>query len=95
MDYSNKPFNGEDFGISRAREVSLERLCGRLAGIVSPSDVDESDPNKFNTRFGARVTSLPHMEVQNVFLPATSEPAEEVLMTNFSLCFKALARASS
>jgi hypothetical protein len=64
-------------------------------GIVSLLDADESKPNKFNARFGARVVPLLPVEVQNIFLSAASEPTVEVFVENFLLGFKALARASS
>jgi hypothetical protein len=95
MDYSNIPFDKEDFRIFRAREVSLECLRDRSTGIVSPLDVDESEPNKFNTHFGAQVVPLPPLEVQNILLPAASEPAAKVFVANFLVGFKALPRVSS
>jgi hypothetical protein len=91
MNYSKIPFNTEDFSISWAWEVSLERLHGRSIGIVSPLDADELESNKFNARFRARVALLPPAEVQNVFLPSASTPAVEVFVANFLLGFKALA----
>jgi hypothetical protein len=53
----------------------LECLRGRSTGIGSLSDADESEPNKFNAHFGARVTPLLPAEVQNIFLPAALAPA--------------------
>jgi hypothetical protein len=94
MNYSKIPFDTEDFGISWAREVSLECLRGCSTGIVSLSYADESEPNKFNACFGAQVAPLLPAKVQNIFLPTALAPTV-VFATNFLRGFKALARASS
>jgi hypothetical protein len=102
--HSKIPFAANDFGTSSKSGVSRERFRGHSEGAVSSSDADELESNRFSARFGAWVTPLPVVGVENVFLPAASTPAIEAfsvglspedLAVNFVMCFKGLARASS
>jgi hypothetical protein len=73
-DGSDAFFGAEDF---------LGCFQGGAKRVVSPSDADEPESNKSSARAEARVTSLPHAKVEDVYT------------INFLLGFKGLARASS
>jgi hypothetical protein len=71
---------------------------------LSSLEADESESNKFSACIEAWVVSLPPMEVEDFFMPAIPMPTIEAFLarlspedftTNFLLCFRGLARASS
>jgi hypothetical protein len=79
-------------------------FAGRLPGVVSSLDAEEPEPNKSSTHVEARITLLPHVEAEYVFLPAILTVVAvaflatlrlEDFTTNLLLCFMSLARASS